>query len=337
MVWVKLDDGMPSRPEILDLSDAAFRLFVSGLCYIGKHLTDGAISAAAVLTLGVRQPKRAVSELIDAGLWQKTDTGYFVPDFLSYNLSREVVERKRAETRDRVQRYRGRNSVTGDVTNAVTNGVSNTSPVPSRSRSRKDQERTAADAAADERFERFWAVYPNKVKKPAALKAWTRINPDGATTDAIIAGVERETRSRQWTKDDGEYIPHPATWLNQRQWEDNPVAAVFANQRADHDAEYQRHADERFEQLKANRQREDDARAAADEIIGLLPADSRDRLHGQAVDDVKALAMYHRMSEESIQQAIASSMRSLVRDKYRGPALFELRDRLRAEAETCAA
>ena len=40
------------------------------------------------------------------------------------------------------------------------------------------------------------------------------------TVDSVIEAVERQKRSDQWTRDNGQYIPHPATWLNQGRWED---------------------------------------------------------------------------------------------------------------------
>ncbi len=43
MSWIKLDDALPSNRKIKDLSDRAFRLYVYGLCYCGRDLTDGII------------------------------------------------------------------------------------------------------------------------------------------------------------------------------------------------------------------------------------------------------------------------------------------------------
>ena len=37
-------------------------------------------------------------------------------------------------------------------------------------------------------------------------------------SDALNA----QKQSDQWMRDDGRYIPHPATWLNGRCWEDDP-------------------------------------------------------------------------------------------------------------------
>ncbi len=69
-------------------------------------------------------------------------------------------------------------------------------------------------------FERFWAAYPKKTAKQQALKAWQKLKPDKALIDVILSSLERQKRSVQWTKDNGQYIPYPATWLNGRRWED---------------------------------------------------------------------------------------------------------------------
>ena len=69
-------------------------------------------------------------------------------------------------------------------------------------------------------FERFWELYPRKVGKQAALKAWSRLRPSAELTKAILDAVEYQKHSREWKKGGGQYIPHPTTWLNQGRWED---------------------------------------------------------------------------------------------------------------------
>ena len=68
-------------------------------------------------------------------------------------------------------------------------------------------------------FEKFWAVYPRKVGKGAARRAFAKIR---VPVGELIAAVEEQKRSEQWRKDGGQFIPHPATWLNQERWEDEP-------------------------------------------------------------------------------------------------------------------
>ncbi|MFA9204933.1 MAG: hypothetical protein ACEQSH_00595 [Bacteroidia bacterium] len=69
-------------------------------------------------------------------------------------------------------------------------------------------------------FFEFWDAYPKKVAKPQAIRAWRKLNPDTTTTQAIVAAVGRDRRSDQWLRDGGQYIPHPASYLNAARWED---------------------------------------------------------------------------------------------------------------------
>ena len=71
-------------------------------------------------------------------------------------------------------------------------------------------------------FDLFWEAYPNKKGKGAARKAYDNAIKKGVTSDVLIDAVNRQRCGAQWTKDNGQYIPHPATWLNREQWEDEP-------------------------------------------------------------------------------------------------------------------
>ena len=67
----------------------------------------------------------------------------------------------------------------------------------------------------------FWERYPRKVGRPAAKKAWAGVRPQNQeTVEAMNEGLGRWQGF--WAKKDKEFIPHPATWLNQRRWEDQP-------------------------------------------------------------------------------------------------------------------
>jgi hypothetical protein len=67
----------------------------------------------------------------------------------------------------------------------------------------------------------FRECYPLKVKKPKALAAFLKLKPDKALLDCMLAAIDRQKQGRAWRKDNGQFIPHPATWLNNRQWEDD--------------------------------------------------------------------------------------------------------------------
>lgn len=71
-----------------------------------------------------------------------------------------------------------------------------------------------------ERFERFWNVYPKKVGKKEAEKAFEKIKVNDELLGKMVATIEKAKASTQWQKQNGQYIPNPATWLNQGRWED---------------------------------------------------------------------------------------------------------------------
>ena len=75
-------------------------------------------------------------------------------------------------------------------------------------------------------FDRFWSVYPRKEAKAKAKTAFEKIKPDVGLLMRMLDAIEKQKKTDQWTRDGGQYIPHPATWLNQRRWEDEiPVNA----------------------------------------------------------------------------------------------------------------
>jgi len=73
---------------------------------------------------------------------------------------------------------------------------------------------------AQNRFNQFWSAYPRKIGKGAAEKSWSKIKMDDALFKAVLDAVESQKKSNQWKRDNGQYIPHPSTWLNQKRWED---------------------------------------------------------------------------------------------------------------------
>jgi hypothetical protein len=77
-------------------------------------------------------------------------------------------------------------------------------------------------------FDRFWSAYPNRTHRIDAEKAWRAIDPPPDTVDRIVAAIEVWRTSRQWSQK--QFIPHPATWLRNRLWEDEFVATAGAQQ-----------------------------------------------------------------------------------------------------------
>lgn len=77
-------------------------------------------------------------------------------------------------------------------------------------------------------FEEFWGVYPNKRDKSKACELWQKLAPDAALKKQIIAAVKQQAKSDEWTKDGGQFVPYPSTWLRRRRWEDEPATPTVA-------------------------------------------------------------------------------------------------------------
>lgn len=77
-------------------------------------------------------------------------------------------------------------------------------------------------------FERFWKLYPRKVGKDKAEKAWAKLKVDTALFNRMGTALAAWSKSPDWTKDGGQFILHAATWLNGKRWEDELPAPGFA-------------------------------------------------------------------------------------------------------------
>lgn len=82
---------------------------------------------------------------------------------------------------------------------------------------------TKTNARDADAFAAFWEAYPKKVSKATAEKAWEKLDPDSDLIDVMLKALEAQKKTSEWTKDSGQYIPYPATWINQRRWEDQPT------------------------------------------------------------------------------------------------------------------
>ena len=94
------------------------------------------------------------------------------------------------------------------------------SPKENRKEKRNPHTPTNGGLSVDDLFNQIWALYPKKVGKALAKKAFQKIKPNKELFDTMIKAIETHSSSRDWTKENGQYIPHLSTWLNQERWED---------------------------------------------------------------------------------------------------------------------
>jgi len=72
------------------------------------------------------------------------------------------------------------------------------------------------DASA---FDSFWTAYPKKEAKPVAERAFKAAKINGNLPE-VLKDIESRSGGGDWQKENGKFIPMPATYLNQRRWED---------------------------------------------------------------------------------------------------------------------
>jgi len=85
------------------------------------------------------------------------------------------------------------------------------------------KEKNVKKEETDALFDLFWLNYPNKKGKEAAKKAWRKIKEPLKVIERMKVTLPLQSQSEAWIKNNGQFIPHPATYLNQGRWEDETI------------------------------------------------------------------------------------------------------------------
>lgn len=221
--WIKMRIELQTHPKVFRMVSAlqADRLRIIGGLHIAwsifdTHCDDGVLvgytTDAMDAVIGWPGFTQAMIDVEWAAL---NDAGSLVmPRFDEHNGK---SAKRRANDNERK-----RNSRNGE-------------PVPKMSASDADKKRTreekrredkdqklSGDDAVDpaELFARFWALYPRKVSKDAARKAWDKLDLSAGLFETMIQALGAQSLSVDWTKDNGQFIPHASTWLNGKRWDD---------------------------------------------------------------------------------------------------------------------
>jgi hypothetical protein len=218
VTWVRIDDGLADHPKFALLPVKARWLYIRGLCYSARYLTDGEIALTVAHTW---EGKAAAEQLVDAGLWTRRGASYWVHDYLDWNPSRADVVARRSMDSARKR--------TGNPSGIQTESDRNPSGI--RVDSSRAQDGTglgrglevggggAGGGGDPPGFAEFWAAFPRKVGKPKArLKFAAALHRAEAAT--ITAGAIRYRDDPN--REDG-FTAHPTTWLERDGWNDPPI------------------------------------------------------------------------------------------------------------------
>ncbi|MBE3589986.1 MAG: hypothetical protein IMW98_08510 [Firmicutes bacterium] len=178
MAWVKIDDHFDEHPKLARVGPVGWGVWLAGLAYCNRNLTDGFIPRSVAATLAcfevvdsegrvwsLARTSGMVGEdvdstwvielLVDAGLWEEVPGGYRVHDYLDYQPSKEQVISEREAARRRMANVRARRkSGSEDVPANRTDGSEdvrpkferhsdNPVPVPDKDKSMSSNDDTA--------------------------------------------------------------------------------------------------------------------------------------------------------------------------------------------------
>jgi len=108
--WIRMSVDFPDHPKALELSAEACWLYVCGLMYAGKYLTDGVIPKRKLPSLAhnIEDYKTATRQLLKAGLWEwdGDETNIIIHDYLEWQTSRKEVDDSREAARLRMEKSR---------------------------------------------------------------------------------------------------------------------------------------------------------------------------------------------------------------------------------------
>jgi uncharacterized protein YdaU (DUF1376 family) len=149
---------------------------------------------------------------LDGGVYVQTRISEEIDAYKGMAIKNKEI----AENREKAKRE-GRNGSSTKRAPVVNESPPNQEPLTTNQEPIKKPSRSAKAVAGDS-FDSFWKLYPKKVSKKDALKAWAKIEPD--KHPEIMQGLANHRASQGWVKDDGQFIPNAATWLNAERWED---------------------------------------------------------------------------------------------------------------------
>lgn len=163
--------------------------------------------------------------------------------YYNHRMEQEIEKRDAHCQRQReniAKRWNKENAHSG-IPNGNTDG--NTTVLPlgngNGNGNRKESVSISEKERKDDKFDVFWKAYPRKIGKEDARKAFAKVK---VPVETLLSAIEQQTRSEQWTRENGRFIPNPATWLNQGRWEDE-LASPESKYHAKPGYGVQRHGD----------------------------------------------------------------------------------------------
>lgn len=234
MAWVRISDDFYDHPKFDAAGALGIALWVAGLAWCNRNLTDGQIPRRVALRLldyedaaeavraadgrnGVTNApdnsdvtssvaRFVADRLVKSGLWVEEETGYRVHDYLDYQKSATQITAARDKNAARQAAFRDRrkqpssppesDASRNGVTNDDVTGAPNPNP-KERTTSSQSETRSDVEEICKHLADR---VEANGSKRPAITDSWRRearllLDLDGRTVDQVAKAID-------WCQDD---------------------------------------------------------------------------------------------------------------------------------------
>lgn len=183
--------------------------------YDGYYWTYNSKKAFAELFpyMTARQIDYALQKLIDDGLIITGNYNKVAYDrTLWYAITKKGYSILQKCEMDITKTHNANNENVTPIPNNKPNSFSNEKHIE------KEKEEKENDVLTE--FETLWKMYPRKLGKPKALKAYIKARKNGTTYEQVKQGIENYLAEIKAKKTAAEYIKHGSTWFNGECWND---------------------------------------------------------------------------------------------------------------------
>jgi hypothetical protein len=222
MTWFKVDDALAFHAKTVAAGNPAMGLWVRAGAWSSAQGTDGLIPHHMIATLGSKQQAKS---LVMVGLWLEDEAGYRFHQWDHYQPSAAEVRAEKAAEHERKAAAGRAGGIASGVARrkhagSRTEADSEAEPKQNEAPTRPDPTESPSDS---DRFDEFWDIYPRRVGRGQAVKAWKTATRK-AEADVILTAAAVFAESVR--DKDPTYIAHPTTWLNGERWLDAPVTVL---------------------------------------------------------------------------------------------------------------
>jgi len=213
MEYVKLYVTLRDDPKIIGLSDNSFRAYITTLCWMGQHETDGRVPDG-LLTEDV------VAELRARGLLESDQQGHIIHNWIERQKSHDELEALRQARRAAGSRG-GLAKAKANPKQTPSKNVAEVEVEVEKELEQLQELETTTLSLRDD-FEAFYSAFPpaRKGARRPVRKAWDQALKRGTDPDIIIAAA---AAFRSDPNREDAYTPGAAAWLNRDGWEEPPL------------------------------------------------------------------------------------------------------------------